>query len=251
MNKPIFTDEEILARVWDHENILSMMAKRAFYSANEQRRRELNEMWVTEPKNRKTASYGKNWGFYIGMDEIANYYVVEHDKKMKKKLEAYNTAYQDAGSIGSGYMSMHPVSAPSIQISGDGKSAKGLWYSIGQQTECLQDGSGRALWIAGKVAADFVNEYGEWKIWHLLEINDVVNEAGKSYRDTKPIPEPGEDIMEEEFGEPTLKMLVHDRQFCWEGGYPAMPEPYFTFRDAISYGPEGHPSRRQEGPVYE
>ena len=43
-----------------------------------------------------------------------------------------------------------------------------------------------------------------------------------------------------EFGTPTIPKLVHDQTFNWWDNYPPMPEPYETWCDAISYGPEGY-----------
>ena len=70
-----FTEDELIDRVWGREEIQKLVAKRVFLSANEERRREINDLWVSEEKNRRTASYGKNWGYYVGMDNIVKYYV--------------------------------------------------------------------------------------------------------------------------------------------------------------------------------
>jgi len=227
MKKQIYTDEELLTRVWDRENIQDVMNLRVYYSANEERRREMNELWVTEEKYRKSASFGKNWGFYTGMDSIQNYYVVEH----QKKIESYSE----------GYMTLQPISAPSIQIAADGKTAKGLWYSIGNQEIPLEDGTIQVRWVAMKVAADFVKEEKMgWRIWHLLEVSDSYWEPGINYHDEMPVFEDMEnDLLHVEFGKPDIEIQTHDRQFCWADNYPAMPEPYVTFYDEISWGPEG------------
>ena len=42
-----------------------------------------------------------------------------------------------------------------------------------------------------------------------------------------------------EFGKPTVECLCHDGTFNWWDDYPSMPEPYWSFTDDISYGPEG------------
>jgi len=229
MKKQIYTDEELLTRVWDREHIQDVMSLRVYYSANEERRREINELWVTEDKYRKTASFGKNWGFYTGMDSIQNYYIVEHQKKIG--------AYIDA----CGYMTLQPISAPSIQIAADGKTAKGLWYSVGHQEIPFEDETIRARWVAMKVAADFVKEkVTGWRIWHLLEVSDSYWEPGINYHDEIPVFEdPENDLLHIEFGTPDIEVKTHDRQFCWADNYPGMPEPYVTFSDEISWGPEG------------
>lgn len=245
MKRQVYTDEELLIRVWDREDIQDIMNLRAYYSANEERCREINELWVTEEKYQKSASFGKNWGFYTGIESIRNYYVVEHQKKMESYLEAYCATRpeikKEKENLGYGYMTLQPISAPSIQIATDGKTAKGLWYSIGHQEVPQKDSTVQAHWTAMKIAADFVKEEKTgWHIWHLLEISDSYWEPGINYHDEIPVFEDSEnDLLRIEFGKPDIEIQTHDRQFCWADNYPSMPEPYVTFTDEISWGPEG------------
>lgn len=236
MEKRIYTDEELLVRVWDREEIQDVMNLRVYYSANEERRKEIDELWVTEKAYRDTASFGKNWGFYVGMDSIQNYYVVEHAKKIR--------------GLDEGYMTLQPISAPSIQIAADGKTAKGLWYSVGHMEIPQADGTIMARWVAMKVAVDLVKEqHTGWRIWHLLEISDSYFEPGIDYWKDMPVFEdPVNDELHVEFGTPDIEVRTHDRQFCWADNYPAMPEPYVTFTPEISWGPEGFkPFERWDG----
>ena len=245
-----YTDEQLLVRVLDREEIQDVMNLRVYYSANEQREKEMEELWVTEAENRKSASFGKNWGFYVGMDSIQNYYVVRHNENLRRYLADYCATRPQAENseenLGRGYMTLQPISAPAIQIAGDGKTAKGLWYSIGMQNIPQADGSIQARWIAMKVAADFVKEAAGWKIWHLLEVSDSYWEPGINYHDEMPVFEdPVNDLLHLEFGVPDIEVQTHDRQFCWADNYPAMPEPYESFTPALSWGPEGFkPFRR-------
>lgn len=45
-----------------------------------------------------------------------------------------------------------------------------------------------------------------------------------------------------DFGEPTIPMLAHNPSYSWCDNYPPLNDPYETFTDEISYGPEGHPN---------
>lgn len=243
-----FTEEELINRVWDREDIQEVMAKRFYYAANEQRREEVNNLWVTGTENRGTASYGKNWGYYVGMDAISRYYVVEHSKRLMENLESCCHDNPEISSApenkGFGYMAVHPLTTPLIEIAGDGKTAKGLWYCIGQETSRKPDGTSDPVWFSEKVGADFIKEGDEWKIWHLCEIIDVRCRAGEDYSAQSVIIDPDDPQLletKEEFGKPTIGMLTHDSRFNWSDNYPWMPEPYFTFSDEISYGPKGHP----------
>ena len=70
-----FTQEERIRRVWDKEEAKTVLAKNAYYMSANRRAQALEELWVQDPEHQKTASYGKNWGYYVGMDEIKKYYV--------------------------------------------------------------------------------------------------------------------------------------------------------------------------------
>ena len=51
------------------------------------------------------------------------------------------------------------------------KTAKAWWYTPGHQANVM-NGQGNAIWTYEKYAIDFVNEGGEWKIWHFHVYND-------------------------------------------------------------------------------
>ncbi len=213
-----YTDEELILRVWDVEEIKKLVYKRGVYIANAWNERELDELWVSDPALQKTASFGQNTGWYVGMDAIRQWYVKPR---------------------GAGYMACHPASTGLVELAGDGKTAKGLFYCIAQETEANGDGTARALWLPHKLGLDFVKEADGCKIWHLIRAIDLVNEAGATYGDQSPYIDYEKDPIFSDFGEPTVPCLTHDATFNWWDDYPPMPEPYDTFTDAISYGPEG------------
>ena len=105
-----YSEWETMKRVWDVEEIKDLMSRRAVYSANEERERELKELWVNQPDHMATASFGRNYGYYVGMDAIRSYYVDSHQTRI------------DALS-GTGYMECHTVTSPYVELAGDGNSA--------------------------------------------------------------------------------------------------------------------------------
>jgi hypothetical protein len=220
-----FTTEETIARVWDVENIKKLMSRRVFYQANEWREKEINELWVSDPELQKTASFGRNTGYYVGMDAIRAYYVDKHNKEMGD---------------GVGYLTNHPITTGLVREAEDGKTAKGMWYSIAQETRPQADGTGLALWMPEKIGVDFVKEADGWKIWHIIIANDLVCEAGTNNELDPVYVDFATDPVAVEFGTPTIQKLVHDQTFNWWDNYPPMPQPYETWSDDISYGPEGY-----------
>ncbi len=215
-----FTDDELIRRVWDVEDIKKLANKRVYYQANEWRDRELDELWTAARAD--TASFGSNTGYYVGLDSIRRWYT--------------------AGDRSKGCLTHHPISTGLVELAGDGETAKGLWYCIGQETV-----PGKAMWIAGKVAIDFVREDGTWRIWHVVEANDLTGEAGQDYSAGSPYWEPESDPVALAFGTPDVAVLTHDPNFNWWDDYPSAPEPYETWSDDISYGPEGFKPPKNKG----
>lgn len=249
-----YNEHELINRVWDREDIQEVMAKRCYYGANEERRREIDELWVTKPENRATASFGGNWGWYVGMDSIVNHYVAEHDRRRSARFEACckedSSIDSSETNIGLGCMSVHPISTPLIQIAWDGKTAQGLWYSVAQDTRRLPEGGAEALWIGHKVGADLIKEDGQWKIWRLVEIYDLRNPVGREYGEQPVITttdDPSLSALKEEFGAPDVELLTHDARFNWSDEYPKQPVPYATYSQEMGLGPKGHPRYKEVG----
>jgi len=216
-----FSDDVAILYVWDLEDLKNIANKHAFYYANNWRQKELDDLWVQEPENQKSASFGRNWGYYSGMDEIKKYYI--------------------DGNIagGKGYSSMHSMSTWTIEIAEDGTTAQGMWYSMAQETKGFDDG--KAYWMFEKIGIDFIREESGWKIWHLFIGLDGHVPPGSKYADM-PIEEPpGWNPQEREFGKPTIPMEAYITKYNFYP-YPQQPQPYKTFSDTMSGGPEGNPN---------
>ena len=236
MKAPNYSDLETIQRVWDVENVKKLCAKRCYYIANDWRERELEELWVTGEEAQKTASFGRNWGYYVGMDAIREYYVNRHNGLLDA-LPGKNR--------GDGCLFFHPASTGLVREAFDGKTARGLWYCISQET--LPDGTGQAdaRWYMEKLAIDFLKEDGQWRIWHVVVATDLQSEAGQNYME-QPVDLPDEENRAfVEFGTPTLPMRTHNERYNWLDNYPAPPAPYAAFDEDNSYGPEGHPDYKE------
>jgi hypothetical protein len=253
--KQYYSDDERIIRIWDIETVKDLMSRRQVLQMNNERRKELDTLWVTEPKYRKTASIGSNWGYYVGMDEISNYYVVEYTKKQQEALDAKCAANPELRNIrdnfGYGDLIAHHISTPCVVLAGDGKTAKGVWYSLGAKATGNPDGTCKAMWYPERVCADFVKEdSGEWKIWHVLISNDVEYEAGTNLSDIETFTGIAGEA-ETEFGTPTLPYVVHNRDYGWSDDYPTVPPlAYYSYDPAKGYGPEGRPQWHKGHPNY-
>ena len=240
---PRLSDADMIQMVTDIEEVRDLMSLRSYYQAADLRQKELDELWVSQPLHAAKASYGSNYGYYYGKSEVQRWYVDEFQAKRKAQLKTYcekQGILEDEKLLGAGCMYMCPMSTSIVRIAKDGQSAKGIWYSIGQQSDLKEDGTASGLWMYLKICADFIKEDGKFKLYHIVVANDQNYQAGTNYSADTYI-DPKDDALAVEFGNPTIPMNVHDNTYNWADNYPPMPEPYDTLTLEDSYGPEGHP----------
>lgn len=240
-----FTDEERMQRVWDVYQIKNVMGRHAYYHAYDMHAEELDRIWVKKPENMATASFGQNWGYQVGMDLIRENYAVKNELSRKKTLEAMHRADPDieirTENHALGCMLMHNLTAPYVEVAGDGKTAQGMWYAPGQVTFTDENGT-NAMLMYEKYGVDFIKEDGEWKIWHLFIGTDFAIKPGDMMSE-QPVDMPKFDLNDED-EETNLKLTyefeAYTSRYNWTQ-YPIIPRPYETFADTVSNGPEGNP----------
>jgi hypothetical protein len=242
--KAYYTDDELVQQVIDLDAVKTVMAKHAYLLSGGQRRRELEELWVKLPQNRRTASLGLNTGFYVGFDEISNYYVVQNNDIRYENLRAYSEANPEIAcnnlNLGLGELIIHSANTPVIYVSDDGRTAKYLAFDFGLYTTGKPDGDCDAYLTSGNVYCELLKENGQWKIWHLVMQHDASVPVGADYGETVPVNlRPGDDPIADQFGEPTIRRNVYDPMFGWEHLYQDMPMAYYSYNAMHSYGPEG------------
>lgn len=247
-----FTDEELIARVWDQEEIRNLIGRFTYYEAANRRAEALERFWVRRPENQATASFGRNWGFITGMDAIRAYYVD------RSRFGGKGTAM------------MHPLSTKLVCEAEDGQTAQGLWMGIAYETAPNGAGELEAKWINERMAVDFLREDGEWRIWHMFIGTNYVVSAGTSYVEqplnTRKITreEGGPDWYVVGDGRQETEGLLAlfdqiidypEREVFLNGAepqeiytalyndqitFPPLPVDYRTFEETTSYGPDGY-----------
>jgi hypothetical protein len=247
--KKQFTDEELIERVWDAENIKKVASRFAYYEAANEREKSISDLWVSQPENMATASFGRNWGYIVGMDKIEDYYV-NHNR---------------FGAVGT--MTMKPFTSKLIVEADDGKTAQGMWMGSGYEAAPNSKGELETRWVIGRVAIDFIKEPDGWKIWHMFVGTNMTERTGGMYvkqpLNTEIHHHPNNspayyqismDLKETEYAvfdqiieypereafHPTIPLEGYSTIYNYHD-YPPTPQPYRTFDDAVSYGPEGHP----------
>jgi hypothetical protein len=166
------SDAERALAMWQVQNVMS---KHAHYHAAGMHLEELKNIWVDENgPNADTATFASPGWIMHGIAGVKKAYGQGNQDNKVKELEAVSKLYPEIKNIpenlGVGHeYAMHTNTTPIIEVAGDGKTAKGTWYSPGMGLSAHINGTtvsygGTFFWE--KYGADFMKENGEWKIWH-------------------------------------------------------------------------------------
>ncbi len=169
------------ARAQDAIEIQNVMNWHVMYHCYGEHRAELLNIWVQEPENQATATFGQNQGFMVGYGSIWDAYVEGHDTSWLSSAKRYCqqnnidiTGWTDDQILdvygGVGQLLLHVTTTAIIEVARDGKTAKAFWYPPGMIAE--SGSSGNTIWEA--YGADFVKENGVWKMWHLHMFTDFM-----------------------------------------------------------------------------
>ena len=182
-----YTDEEIAQiasdaqRALDIQAVENIMNRHVMYHCYGEHQEEMEQLWVQEPENQATASFGQNQGFMVGYGSIWDGYVTGHDESWLSSAKRYcqNNGIDVSGWTdeqilevygGVGQLLLHVTTTAIIEVAEDGQTARGFWYSPGMIAESGQ--SGNTIYEA--YGCDFVKENGEWKMWHLHMFTDFM-----------------------------------------------------------------------------
>lgn len=165
----------------DQQEIQNIMSWHVMYHCYGLHREEMETIWVQEPENQATASFGQNQGFYVGYDSIWEAYVEGHDISWLTSAKQYCenndidiSSMTDEEIIekygGVGQLLLHVTTTAIIEVAEDGQTAKCFWYSPGMIAE--SGSNANTIWEAYGV--DFVKENGVWKMWHLHMFTDFM-----------------------------------------------------------------------------
>jgi hypothetical protein len=237
--------EQKVQRALDYAEVQNAMGKHAYYHGVGYHLQELDDIWVKEGGAfAATASFGQNHGYWVGIDRIKQVYGDMNEKNRKRNLERVSRLHPEVANVkeneGVGSLIMHTLTTPIIEIAGDGKTAKAMWYSPGQVTEVGADGRPMAMWMWEKYGVDFAKEDGKWKLWHIHMYTDFAVPPGKSWVD----PASKSDFSFGDTVERPPEMNADVEQVTYQEWSPTtvphlvpMPVPYYTFSETFSYGP--------------
>jgi hypothetical protein len=248
-------DGERALAMWQVQNTMS---RHEYYHAAIRNLEEIDAYWVSrDGPYGKTATFSSPGWVMNGIETIRRAYGQQSRSDAEKALEALNKVDPSVKVTAQNYGAgsewvMHTSTTPVIEIAGDGKTAKGVWYSpgVGLMGHTLKGKIG----ITGsifyeKYAGDFVKENGIWKIWHLQMAYDFVPGLPQSMIDaiTKELGELGTVLPDgfREAGERgkdlppgfTKPVYAYPDFTPRRPGiiYPQLPDPYYTFSETFNY----------------
>lgn len=240
----VYTAEEKLSRFEDIREIRNLMGR-------------LSSDYVLKkdadiPQNhwsaREDVSLGINEGWFVGSAEVWRYYAREGERIALESRLIQQTFPEELGDksaeevYGVGMMNYKPVDTAVIVVAGDRQTAKGIWCIRGSHS-VISEGGPISYWEWGWFAVDFVMENGEWKIWHMLYLQDVCRPCGYAWTGPEKEYAPVEQFAEIkgwQAAEPTVPAVLRERYSPGREFLPSprVPEPYDTFSETFSYGYE-------------
>lgn len=244
MVKQAYTPLQLAQRFIDQREIQNVMGKYALMTMICKQADIADKLWA---KQAPKPTLAKNDGWYVGLEAIRGYYQAVADH-LAAKAKVLKTIFpkqlgdkSDDEAFGAGEHYPRPLTSPLVEVAADGQTAKGLWQVMGADNSVGKCGP-LSTWNWGYLAADFVLEEDEWKIWHLQEFTELDAPVatnwvrGKEY----PVLPQFASLEELKLPAPTVAAKLYE-VYSPEREYtapPRMPEPYATFADTFSYGME-------------
>lgn len=243
MAKRIYSTEQLVERWEQYQSIVNLMGRRSFRNLWKMEDAVFEEYWCKEAPD---PSLGFNDGYYKGYESVTGYFKALHELNeiRAKAVQSANNDKLGKKSLddlyGVGSCNPDNLTTPLVEIAEDNKTAKGLWYSLMTETDYTEAGcTTYHKW--GWVAVDFVNEHGQWKIWHLIQTEDFKAIAGQNWAKgstSKPADPQYAAIGAYKFPKPNVPMNVYEHFSSKRAlkAFPEAPVAYNTFAETFSYG---------------
>lgn len=192
---------------------------------------ELDQYWAQEADN---IVYAHGREAFYGRESTYQYYI-ETPKKMCEngRINALkNYGIQAKEPDGPGYRVHNVISSPVVEISGDGKTAQGIWMAHTFMSQITADGGAAPSFGLAKYGDEFINEQGRWKMWHRRDYVDAmlpcnILEQMPFEHNIPAFPEGVKTIAQE--GD-----MIY-RPYSCTRREPAIPQPYDTWQPEQSY----------------
>jgi hypothetical protein len=274
-NRQTVSDGERALDTWQVQNLMST---HEYYHAAGFNLEEVDALWVSpNGEYAKTACFFSPSWVMQGVATVRKLYGDQHVEDSKKNFDQLKAIYPELANVDfrstmvGAEWAMHTSTTPVIEVAGDGKTAKGIWYSPGMGL--MPHINGKSVAVGGiffweKYSGDFVKENGQWKIWHLGMYYDFTpslpdSMTGKLGNGVEASPQaagqggapqggqgaPAQQDNREKGEQLTAEQIANGGMlpdpYKYESWSPTRknaivprpPEPYYTFSETFSYAP--------------
>ena len=160
------TEAQTVAAAWAASQCQNTMARFTNIREAGMTAGQFQALWA----DRDDSSVEMTWGTYTGYDGI------------KRCFDGGFHAFFAGDNIGD--MAIHSMNTPVIEVAGDGKTARGVFFSPGVETSTdPETGKARCNWCWIKYGVDFICEDGRWYIWHFSTFGTFMCDFYKSWGD--------------------------------------------------------------------
>jgi hypothetical protein len=230
--------KKYIQRALDYQEIQNVMSLHEYYHSVDMHKEEFEQLFAQ--KTPGVSFESQLLGRFEGTEAVRKAYVdgLERLKEIhfKEMRETFPDIKFDKENKHAGFLSIHTLTTPIIEVAEDGKTAKGLWISPGALTS-VANGKLEARWIWEKYAVDFVKEDGKWKYWHFSIYTDFNTPYEKSWVENYFEPRPPAEPVPEELkaNRPSTFKYQEYSPYTQAKLAPRPPEPYRTFKETFSY----------------
>ena len=238
-----FTTEQLADRWYDLREVTNLAGKYVTIRLLKREGTIFDDFWSAE----EDVCLTDNGGRYIGREAVAGYFAAVAEATRLKSLFLQKRFPEKLGACteeelyGVGQLLSLPLTTPIVEIAGDGKTAKGIWNVQGSDNDITASGP-NSNWSIGYLCIDFIKEADDWKIWHLMYVEDIQCPMGESWVSPKAAP------ADPDFAElSAIRLPAYSQEGPFFAAYtkdrpftppPRLPVPYETFRETFSYGAE-------------
>lgn len=145
--------ERRIARLEDHRDICNLQGRYNHYLQTGQLKEKLPELFALDHPEVEAEMCDS--GLWQGRDGVMHLF------------GHMGTKYAMAGSL-----MVHMLLTPVVEVSADGRRARGMWNSLGMNTYKDGDGTLTAMWQAGKYDLTFCKQDGRWQYlafrWYVI-----------------------------------------------------------------------------------
>ena len=220
-----YTAAQLASRIQNLRSIENVMSKFAFLTYYKRFDEAVKTYWCA-PESAPTLT--TNDKKYTGHAAVYHHLVEQGEEEtragndiMRKLFPEELGDKKDSEIWGAGTAMVHTITTPVIELAGDEKTAKAVFYSLGACTEIEEETGPKAYWVWEKYAVDFILEADGWKIWHMVIMTDFKTPVGKNWTQVNLAPTGS-------------YYSAYTPKQAPQAGVP-MPVPYETFSETFSY----------------